>query len=196
MPRQRRGPRPQGRAARQLASVCRQSASVNRLAPTPVPQRPRGFLKTAANRSVQERILSNAGPLSVRAGRKMVNPANFLPIMHRGGRRSRRRFAGSVLRLCSLMEPFINAALFTARARPQIPRQGALRSSARVGVRVFVSVLRTRLFRVPDQHAGARVIRISHRTQNKRWHPFLPPRRSEGKVSSPFFLRCGRPARA
>ena len=88
MPRQRRGPRPQGRAARQLASVCRQSASANRLAPTPVPQRPRSFSKTAANRSVQERILSNAGPLSVRAGRKILNPADFLPIMHRSGKRS------------------------------------------------------------------------------------------------------------
>ena len=88
MPRQRRGPRPQGRAARQLASVCRQSASANRLAPTPVPQRPRSFSKTAANRSVQERILSNAGPLSVRAGRKILNPADFLPVMLRSGKRS------------------------------------------------------------------------------------------------------------
>ena len=73
---------------RQRASTCRQSASVNRLAPTPLPQRPRSFSKTAANRSVQERILSNAGPLSVRAGRKILNPADFLPIMHRSGKRS------------------------------------------------------------------------------------------------------------
>ena len=60
-------PRPARTSARQPACACRRSASVNRHAPPH---------HAAANRSAQERILSNAGPL-FQSGEEKQNAAIF-----------------------------------------------------------------------------------------------------------------------
>ena len=193
MPRQRRGPRPQGRAARQLASVCRQSASANRLAPTPVPQRRAAFKNCRQSQRTGTHSVE-CWPALCESGKENGKPANFLPIMHRGGRRSRRRLAGRVLQLCFLMEP--HAALFTRAHGRKSPRQGASghpRASASASLSPF-SARGFSACQISTLARGSFEFLTAPRTKGGILFYLRAAARAEFRHR--FFLRCGRPARA